>query len=1205
MVHPATGFCICVSVVAIFCTLLCLADCGKCPREGVHKSLNHGACSSYSSFLSFDYGSGHQKTVPVDDNACSRSELCHFLSTFYGFRSEAQCLKAGNLDVNRSECGAALPKQSIRSDGNVSWCANDVVFRLVDGGNVACSSNFRESGHEKLTPIVKDADHVVLSSCREHLLYKKETSFSLQKIDIEKSHSPSSDSSYLRVSISPSKLNWGRSFLYHPSVASLRLKNTCNESTLVVYEPFSTDSQFYPFNFSEVVLGPGEVTSMSFAYLPNRLGLSSAELVLHTSFGGFLVKAKGFSVESPYRLRPLVGLDASFGGWLSRKLSLSNPFDDTIDLEEVTALVSVFENSGSLLVETICRKQNSEGSNKHILSSVHKVADGDIEQLKSMVMAVTPLNNWLITPHRTQSIMEMSFLPDSEQRVEGAICMELFRPLEGEKDILVVPFEAELSKTTTWNNTASSLSVSVEAVGPCDASETTISVSVRNKASHLLKIVKINEVVDSKKLLQIKYMEGLLLFPYSVSQVALVTYESSTYDSFLEIPDVNTSCKLDILVNDSISPLLEVPCLEIFGICPRRQRASFFHMPDVVDPSNRTGYLSSYENSPVLNKALGIAEADEFVRERWTAQSTMSGFYLLDNQELLFPLIPIGKYHAKSITLRNPSQQPVIVQLILSSGESVDNCKTCYDHQNSPSLSSSICNDSTRVNKYGFSVADSTVTEAFLHPNGTASLGPILFHPSNRCEWKISAFIRSNLSGLEMLSLRGFGGSLSLVILEGSELMQRLEFNINLPFPLNVSKIEDVISNCRKPLSKKLFAVNAGDFPVQVKRIDVSGRECGLDGFVVHNCRGFSLEPGESFELGLSYQSDFSTPVVKRELELILAVGILVIPIQASIPLNTIHLCSKSIIWLRLRKYSLAIVLAAVLISLLFWFTMPSYFGSCLIKSEKRSIPVARSVLHNLGNGKVIQPTKRGHMKQKIIADHVEGRAEINLSSDTVKVTSSPFKSKSVENAGKTEVGQPVCLTVKTRKEKRRRSRKRNALIEVCSSHSGNSTPSSPLSPITTLSPPETYSPSTEKMQSRDSFSPEPPSVPGNHQKLSPGGSRKTGTQSLLSASVTFPGTRICSSRLAVAPHVRAPGPMIDPKKAVETEEKAWVEEDRFTYDIWGNHFSGLHLCRPNSSFTITSGDIDHSSSFFFWGPQQTLMTNSQPTSVSSYCDEG
>ncbi|CAO2830845.1 unnamed protein product [Amaranthus hypochondriacus] len=1199
MVHLATEFCICASLIIVVCTLICLAECGKCPQDRVHKPLSYDAFHSvkvgyngfqnqYSSYHSSDYESRHEKGDPFNSNAPLMSELVHIPSVFYGFQSEEQCSSAGNLNLHRSDLGGTLPQKLVELDGNDSWSSDDFLFGLPDGQTVTCSLNFREFDDEELSPSVNIAQQVFLSSCRGHLSSIKETSFSYQNIVM---HMAASDSSSPCLDIRPGKLNWELNYLYHSSVASLSLKNSCNESVLMVDDLFSTDSQFYPLNFGEIILDPGEVSTLFIAYLPNRLGLSSAQLILRTSLGGFLIDAKGFSVESPHRLSPLLGLDSASYGWLSRDLSLSNPYDEAIVLAEVSALISVFANSSSLIIDSICRKQKPNDSNKHGFSNV------DRKLSEIMNVTIRPLGSWLISPRKTQKIFEITFSPYSNDKVNGKICMELFRASDGKKDILVIPIEAERNKTA---GTTSPLSVYLDTVGSCDA----IAVLIRNRASDLVKIVKIDEITDGEKRLQIKYLEGLLLFPGTITHSALVTYETSNVKckSSIEMPDVSINCRLKILVNDSINPLLEIPCRELFGICPRHKWESVAHTLDTVDPSNGTGSMTSTEQSFKVTKALGGVEEDDSVHEGRRAQSTKSGLYLLHNHELLFPLVPIGNYYSKSVIVKNPSQQPVIVQLILHAGEDIDNCGTYYSgHQQSFSPSSSCCNDTTRVGRYGFSLADITVTEAFLHPHGTASLGPILFHPSNRCEWKSSAFIRSNLSGIELLSLRGFGGSFSLVILEGSVPMQRLNFNMNLPFPLNTSYIEDLSFWCRKPLLKKLVAVNTGDFHLKIERIDISGRECRSDGFVVHNCRGFSLEPGESMELELSYQSYFSTPLLQRELELILAFGILIIPMRATLPLHMINLCRNSNFWSQVKGYSLAFVLPVLIICLLFWFIMLS--GSMNNESCQK-------------NEEAIIPCKSGHTESGFIKEHTDQSVrcfnKISPSSDGVKKSVlSPglsLKSVSVSSAKLEAVEQPVHLTVRTRKEKKRRSRRKNTLLEVSSSQSGNSTPTSPLSPITTLSPPETCSPSCNKLQPNDSFSPETvasTTVPEKQNQESNVTSRSTGSRAILSPSATFPGTRNAPSRLAISLIARAPGPRINSPKAVQPEKNSRAEDDRFTYDIWGNHFSGVHLCMPNSSYSISSGNVSYSDSFFIRNPRETLLANSQPPYVSNLGDDG
>lgn len=1240
-------------------TLISLAKCGRCPLNEVHKLVDHDACSSHydglqntlASYVDEDAASGHQFGLPVtnSEDVCTSSELVPFPSALSVFHSEAQCSRTGNLDINVSGAGAASSAQSSGQHGNGIWSSDPLRFRLPDGGMVTCSLDYRELGHEISTSGVNSADQIVMSSCKSHLLYQL-SSFSSKNIEIGKHHSL--DSSSPRVNISPSRLDWGQNYLYHPSIASLRLKNTCNETVLKVYVPFSTDTQFYPFNFSEVVLGPGEVTSVSFVFLPKWLGSSSAELVVQTSIGGFLVEAKGFAVESPYSLTSLVGLDVSSRGWLSRKLSLWNPFDETIHLEEVTTRVSLFQGTSPFLAEAICRKRNLLDSNEHSLSNTNKVRSVESGQFDSILMAVRPLSHWVIGPHRTESILKMSFSPDSEGQVLGAICIQLHRPLSGEKDTLVVPFEAEVNKTAAWEETGGPLSVYMEPIGHCDTNETTISVFVRNSALHLLKMIRISEVFGSTKIMQIKASGELLLFPGTITLVALVTYESSNLNYHLlhEMVDMSKTCMLQIFTNDTMNATLEVSCQEIFGVCSQNQQESPTPHTNSVDFSNgTTGFLASTKRSSILIKAFGGAEVDEYMLRNWRDQSTMSGLNVLDNHELLFPVVPIGGHYAKSITVRNPSQQPVLVQLILNSGEIKENCKDHHGHLQPPSSNGFVHDHSTIQSGFGFSIVDSTVTEAYLHPNGTGSLGPILFHPSNRCAWKSSALIRNNLSGIEWLSLSGFGGSLSLVLLEDSEHVDRLEFDLNLRSSLNMSSpeiasnIQDATSGCRNPLSKKLFALNAGDFPIKVQSIHVSGTECGLDGFVVYNCKSFSLKPGELVELGISYQTDFSAPLVQRDLELTLAAGVLVIPMKASLPLHMLNFCRKSFFWARIKKGCVFIVLAAIFVSLIIWFLMHQVTPSCALdyftEGDNGSIRLVKprgnssALPANEGRGKAITAIKLG--KSVINAQNtdssVKGETKDAPPSTSVKKSSfqpsMPFQPDLADRAGKFEVTQPVSLSVRTHKEKRRRQRKRKgggsglmSLIEASSSQSGNSTPSSPLSPITSgFSPKETCPPSPGKRQPLDSASNPFRCDTGDscdRCKESELGLRvnasrtdtgdpshnpgKTGSRPMLLPSATFPGagrsTVLSSpcppSRLSVSPHARAPGPKS--QKAVQSDERA-KREDTFVYDIWGNHFSGLHLMTGvnDQSALVSRASVEgNSDSFFLRGPQQTIFTN-------------
>lgn len=657
------------------------------------------------------------------------------------------------------------------------------------------------------------------------------------------------------------------------------------------------------------------------------------------------------------------------------------------------------------------------------------------------------------------------------------------------------------------------------------------------------------------------------------------------------------------------------------------------------------------------------------VLENWKSQGTASGMSVLDDQEVFFPMVEVGSHHSKWITVKNPIQQPVVMQLILNSGEIIDECRG-PDGFTQPPSSNLVLDESIPPAKYGFSIAENAVTEAYVHPYGTASFGPISFQPLNRCGWRSSALVRNNLSGVEWLSLRGFGGSLSLVLLEGSEPVQSVEFNLNLPIPLNISPpdtlvhMEEMIYACSQPLSKELSAKNTGDLPLEVRKIEVSGTECGKDGFMVHTCKGFALEPGESTKLLISYQYDFSAAMVHRDLELALDTGILVIPMKASLPLYMFNICKKSVFWMRVKKSSVAVLLVVSLMLLVFCclFSHLIALGSLDDKQSNGKLSVSgevNSLLRSIGDDKAsVHPSvsrypdgQGGTPEQGMTVQHVsQVMGNLKQTSDSLynqkeRAFPSSLLSKSVpvETSDTIEASQPGNLTVKTGKEKGRRRKKRKGaiskltgLFEVSSSQSGNSTPSSPLSPVISVTPKRTrpLSPDMERsieasrypftqaasqlcerdqvFRSNTEVNILEPKVSVKHcnnnllfsTQEQPSASRKTTTKPVLLPSATFPcpGRRVpdvlcpspfLASTSAIAPHARAPGSKLDNQK----EEKARLG-DEYAYDIWGDHFSGLHLMSKDVTSLISNATKDYSESFFVRGPQ-TFLTKSGLQSVS------
>ncbi|XP_020554723.1 uncharacterized protein LOC105177659 isoform X2 [Sesamum indicum] len=764
--------------------------------------------------------------------------------------------------------------------------------------------------------------------------------------------------------------------------------------------------------------------------------------------------------------------------------------------------------------KSICRVQNMEQSSDYGALTAKDWLSVEREEVGQPEIALRPHKNWKVGPKKTETIMELDISDHFEGKIVGAFCLKFLRSPNKEVDTVMVPLEVELSRSPTPDT--GHVSLSLEALVPCNTSGSiVVALSVRNDAPYLLTFMKVMEVGESVETFQIKSVEGLILFPSTSTQVAILSLYA------LETHDVNMNCKLLILINDTRRSQIEIPCNDVINVgCGSELKSSVGHTKGInsIDYINgRERFFSRSMQSPSRIKAVDAREADELVLRNWKSQATGSFMSVLGENELIFPVVLVENYFSQWIAVKNPSQEPVLMQLILNSAEVIDNCRITEMLLQTSSSHDLVSNKSIAPTRYGFSIPADALTEALVHPYGSATFGPILFQPSNRCEWRSSALIRNNLSGVEWLPLRGLGGSLSLVLYEGYDPVQSLEFKLNLPAWLNFSSPDSLHSaadktpSCSQPLTKEVYAKNMGDLPLDVLQIDVSGAECGLDGFIIHNCNGFSLQPGESVRFNISYQTDFAAATIHRDLELVLAFGIIVIPMKASIPICVLHFCRRSMFWTRVKKAILVILFAAFLLIFLL-FPHVSTFASQDFKGGKNSFSYVTHAFNSLyvrfnwKSSGAISPQMNGFVsvtREEALLLQSAGRCSESLAPDQGPVSPSAGHQKqtnslldpepetrsgsatlsrpsSAENFDMQNASDSRNLSVKVGKEKGRRRRKKKSsgagvlLFEVSSSQSGNSTPSPPLSPTTsiTLKPPWSVSPGMEQsVEARNPFS--------------------------------------------------------------------------------------------------------------------------------------
>ncbi|XP_060190978.1 uncharacterized protein LOC132620329 isoform X2 [Lycium barbarum] len=1274
MFHHGEAFCFMMVLLHI---IVILAKGEPCSMKGLQNEAEYDACMSYKpneeDGFSGDLSSGSVLENPVSrqslENVCSDTDLFCFPPRLRGFLFEEKSAQSQVEEVSGVQSDVALPIRSDEENTNISRSSDSCIFKFLGGRTISCYLSYQDCYSEFPCGCIRRNRVNGVSSGGGPLSDDKYQNLK-PKAEEETDSSKFLGGSSPHVEINPPLLDWGEKYLYFPSLAFLNVKNTHRDSILTVFEPYGTNSQFYPCNFSETSLAPGETASICFVFLPTWLGLSSAQFVLQTSSGGFLVQAKGFAVESPYRIQPLVSLDISSRGRRSKNLSLYNPYNEALYVEEVTIWTSISSGDNTRYAKAICNLNKGEDSNNNFsLLGVKEWLDVKGDEVGIPLVAIRPHRNWEIDPDKTETIIELDFPSHTGGEIFGAFSLQLLSSSKGKADTIVVPLKAELGMTSAYSELADPLSLSIQTVGPCAADGTSVvALSVRNDSPYILSIVKVSEAGENTKHFRVRYVEGLLLFPGTVTQVAVVTYifpAVQLLDPVVQSHEMSMNCKLLVSTNDSRTSEIEVACRDVVSICSGvKYDSSIGHgeHSDEVELGNTRDITSSGSMwSPLEIKALDTTVADELVLKNWKSHATANGMSILDESEVVFPVIQVGSHHSQWITVENPSQKPILVQLVLNSWEIIDECKTSGSHLQ-PSLSSRIVgNYSIAPKRYGFSLAENAVTEALLHPFGRALFGPVLFQPAARCQWRSSALVRNNLSGVEWLTLKGSGGLLSLVLLDESEPVQNLDFKLNMPTPLNLSSsgvlynMKDKSHACSLSMSKELHAKNVGDFPLEVKKIEISGTECGTDGFVINGCKGFSLEPEESIKLVISYHTDFSVATIQRDLELALATGILVIPMKASLPICVLHFCKKSLFWMKVKKLLVTILLLASLFFLVLWCIIPQVatFGSheCLPKSGKsymtsvsRAGKLSRMHPTEKQIGKFVFSSKLNGLLRSI----GEGYNSVIDTQNGTEVSSST-KSVGIQSSDTNDTSKTGNLTVKIGKEKgRRRKKKKNsatALVggfDVSSSHSGNSTPSSPLSP-TSSSTPSRPSPQSADVDRSVKLS-NPFADVGNHQckkgihsefacernvlqteatptyvgknappppQEKPAAPKRSASKPVLLPSATFPCADKSSPRLMchqpvlasssiIAPHLRAPGSKPPNQMAVKTDEKTGMEEE-FTYDIWGDHLSNLPLVgRSREVLEMPPRAIENSSSSFFLRGPQTLITNYQQITVSS-----
>ncbi|XP_070552188.1 transmembrane protein 131-like isoform X2 [Ptychodera flava] len=292
---------------------------------------------------------------------------------------------------------------------------------------------------------------------------------------------------------------------------------------------------------------------------------------------------------------------------------------------------------------------------------------------------------------------------------------------------------------------------------------------------------------------------------------------------------------------------------------------------------------------------------------------------LLRKDHIQFPLTQIGNSSIEEVKIYNPSDVPLLVQLLPITSypnhqtilevimdrerfdpDSIDEdgSKTFFlaDLHNTSVQSSSV--KQRHDVESTFSVKTNTSSIPLLiksRSNVTVNLG---FMPVDEVIRTSLILIRNNLTILDFLLVEGQGARGEFRV-SG----RKPGANSTLLFELKQSHLQDCDKSSPRARSPPNFTVkrtfttkNVGQLPIHIKSFEVNGLECEGYGFKVLNCKPYIVKPNQTYKVDIAFTPDFTLSRVTRQLKFITSRGPdMEYTLLATIPPNMLPHCSSAI----------------------------------------------------------------------------------------------------------------------------------------------------------------------------------------------------------------------------------------------------------------------------------------------------------------------
>ncbi|XP_065187857.1 transmembrane protein 131-like [Sycon ciliatum] len=190
------------------------------------------------------------------------------------------------------------------------------------------------------------------------------------------------------------------------TVINLDAKTSLNMNSLA-----GASQHFYASSFESKVVAAKNRTTFRIAFLPRAIGRLEANFTLRTSLGDIGYSVLGTGVESPYQLRPFVGIRVPVNITYQPLISVHNPYSTALQV------IEIYTSGGDLHLEL--------PSNKHSPTS----------------------QSWEVGAYETKNVMRAHYVSSEARNFTGYIRLHLKHP-HSRNETIVLPVEVEVTNAT-------------------------------------------------------------------------------------------------------------------------------------------------------------------------------------------------------------------------------------------------------------------------------------------------------------------------------------------------------------------------------------------------------------------------------------------------------------------------------------------------------------------------------------------------------------------------------------------------------------------------------------------------------------------------------------------------------------------------------------------------------------------------------------